>query len=242
MDISVAKALGFNVIRKYQKIEPERWYFLCDRLGILVWQDMPSGDNRQSASQRQFRTELQWMIQSRSHHPSIIAWTIFNEGAGQHNVAEYIDLVRRLDPVRLINGTSGWMDSKLGDFNTSHKFLGPEIEMPPPDTSRVTIIGSFGGLTLEPPAEHRWSPPQEVWGYQHVSDSDSLVQRYRQMHDELRQLIQTQGLAGAFFHQLTDIETECNGLTTYDRHALKVPAEEFKRINRETIRIGSEIR
>jgi len=236
--IGAAKAMGFNVIRKYQKIEPERWYFWCDKLGMLVWQDMPGGENKLPAAQQQFRTELQHMIQSRSHHPSIMAWTIFNEGAGQHNVAEYVDLVRRLDPTRLINATSGWMDNNLGDFNVVHKFLEPEMLELEEDGERVTVIGSFGGLTLIPPPEYLGS--QNPWGYQHVLDSDSLVERYKQMHGELRRLIRTQGLAGAFFHQLADIESECNGLTTYDRRILKVPEQVVEQINKETIKIGSE--
>ena len=234
-DIRVAKSLGFNVIRKYQKIEPERWYFWCDYLGILVWQDMPSGENKSPAAQQQFRTELQQMIQNRLHHPSIMAWTIFNEGAGQHNVAEYVDLVRRLDQTHLVNATSGWTDSKLGDFNVAHKFPGPE--MPTPDANRVAIVGLFGGLTLVPPVEHLWT--ENTWAHQHVADSDGLLQRYKQMHVELRRLIQTERLAGAFFHQLTDIESECNGLATYNRRILKVPPETLEQINQETIKTGS---
>ena len=236
MDIRVAKAMGFNVIRKYQKIEPERWYFWCDRMGILVWQDMPSGDFRSSAAQQQFQSELQQMILTRSQHPSIMAWTIFNEGAGQHNAAGYLDLVRRLDKTRLVTVASGWTDTGLGDFNVSHRFPGPEI--PPQDVNRVAVIGLFGGLALTPPMEHRWS--EETWGYQRVSDSDSLVRRYGQMHEELRRLTRARGLAGAFFHQLTDVESECNGFLTYDRLMLKVPTGLLDQINRETIRIGSE--
>ena len=238
MDIRVAKESGFNVIRKYHKIEPERWYFWCDQLGMLVLQDMPNGENRSAEAQQQFRTELQRMIQCRSHHPSIMAWTIFNEGGGQHSVPEYVDLVRHLDSTRLINATSGWRDNRLGDFNISHKFPGPE--MPAADANRVSVIGLFGGLSLVPPAEHLWTEKENTWGYQHVADSDRLMQRYEQMHEELRRQIRMQGLAGAFFHQLTDIEGECNGLTTYDRHLLKVPEEVFKQINQETIRTGSE--
>jgi beta-galactosidase/beta-glucuronidase len=236
MDVRIAKSLGFNVIRKFQKIEPESWYVWCDKMGILVWQDMPNGENKSSASQQQFQMELQRMIQSRSHHPSIMAWTIFHEGRGQHNVPEYVDMVRSLDPTRLVNAASGWTDSKLGDFNVSHKFPGPE--MPAKDDNRIAIIGLFGGLTLVPPPEHLWT--ENTWGHQHVSDSNALVQRYKQMHEELRQQIRTQGLAGAFFHQLTDVESECNGLTPYDRRSLKVPKESLEQINRETIRIGSE--
>jgi hypothetical protein len=235
MDIRVAKAMGFNVIRKYQKIEPERWYFWADRLGMLVWQDMPSGDNRSAEAQQQYRTELQQMIETRRQHPSIMAWTIFNEGAGQHNTAEYIDLVRRLDPTRLITGASGWTDSGLGDFNVSHRFPGPE--MPAVDVNRAAIIGLFGGLALVPELENRWS--ETGWGYQQVSDSDSLARCYKLMHEDLRQSVRT-GLAGAFFHQLTDVESECTGLLTYDRKLLKVPSETLEKINKETIKIGSE--
>jgi hypothetical protein len=232
MDIRIAKSLGFNVIRKYQKIEPESWYVWCDKMGILVWQDMPSGENKSPASQEQFQTELQRMIQTRSHHPSIMAWTIFDEAKGQHNVPEYVDIVRRLDPTRLINATSGWTDSRVGDFIVSHKFPGPE--MPAKDANRVAIIGLFGGLTLVP----LWT--ENTWAHQHVIHSDALVQRYKQMHEELRQLIRKEGLAGAFFHQLADVEGECNGLIPYDRRSLKVPTKALEQINLETIQIGSE--
>ena len=237
MDIRIAKAMGFNVIRKYQKIEPERWYFWADQKGILVWQDMPGGENMLPAMQQQFQTELQQMILTRSHHPSIVAWTIFNEGAGQHNTAEYIDLVRHLDPARLITGASGWTDTGLGDFNVSHGFPGPEMPKQP-DVNRAAII-VFGGLALIPPVEHRWTEETETWGFRRVSNSASLVRRYEQMHEELRRLIRT-GLAGAFFHQLTDVESECNGFLSYDRESLKVPQKALEQINRETIRIGSE--
>ncbi|MDR0522105.1 MAG: hypothetical protein LBH00_09680 [Planctomycetaceae bacterium] len=234
MDIRVVKTLGFNAIRKYQKIEPERWYFWCDRLGILVWQDMPAGDNKTPESQRQFRTELQRLIQSRQHHPSIICWTIFNEGAGQHNTEEYIDLVRKLDSSRLVCGASGWADNKGGDVNVSHKF--PEPEMPAADADRAAVIGSFGGLTLVPPPEHAWT--QNTWGFQHVADSEMLVKRFEAMHGELRKMIQTQNLCGAFFRQLTDTEGECNGLMTYDRKLLKIPPEMFEAMNRAAIKTG----
>jgi hypothetical protein len=110
--------------------------------------------------------------------------------------------------------------------------------MPKQDVNRAAIIGLFGGLTLAPPVEHRWSA-EEPWGYQHVSNSDTLTRRYEQMHEELRRLMRT-GLAGAFFHQLTDVESECNGFFSYDRQLLKVPPETLEQINRETIRIGSE--
>jgi hypothetical protein len=178
------------------------------------------------------------MILSRSCHPSIVAWTIFNEGAGQHNAAEYVEMVRGLDRTRLINATSGWTDRRLGDVNVSHKFPGPE--MPEADAQRATVIGAFGGLTLVPPAENLWTHPDKIWGHQHIPDWNGLVKRYEQMHKELRRLIQTQGLAGAFFHQLSDIESECNGLMPYNRRTFKVPQELLEQINRTTITLGSE--
>ncbi|MDR2116525.1 MAG: hypothetical protein LBP87_09100 [Planctomycetaceae bacterium] len=235
MDIRVAKSLGFNVIRKHLKIEPARWYYWCDRLGMLVWQDMPNGENRTPDAQNQFREELQKMVQSLSVHPSVVLWTIFNEGAGQHHTEQYVEMINKLDPLRLVNGAGGWIDVGVGHLNDSHKFPGPE--MPKPDSHRASVIGSFGGFTLVPPTENLWTP--DTWGFQHVPDSETLFKRYLMLHEELRRLIREQGLAGAIFHQLTDVESECNGLTSYDRVLLKIPPEEFEKINRETIRIGN---
>jgi hypothetical protein len=235
MDIRIAKSLGFNVIRKYQKVEPERWYFWCDRIGMLVWQDMPGGENKMPESQAQFQTELQRMIEALSVHPSIVLWTVFNEGAGQHFPAKYLELVRKLDPSRLVNLTSGWTDSKLGDVNVSHKF--PNPEMPVQDANRASVVGVYGGLTLIPPPANCWTP--DVWGYLHVPDSDTLLKRYQEMQILLQQHIAADGLAGAMFHQLTDVESECNGLTSYDRARLKIPDEAIEKLNRETIKQGS---
>jgi beta-galactosidase/beta-glucuronidase len=231
MDIRIAKSLGFNTLRKLWKIEPQRWYFWCDRLGMLVWQEIPGGDNRTAESQAEFGEEMQRMILTLTNHPSVIVWSVFYEGMGQHKTSEYVDLVRRIDPYRLVNGTSGWRDTGSGDLNVHHKFPGPE--MPADDAPRATVVGSFGGFTLVPPAENRWT--SGTWGFQHVSDSDMLLQRYRTAHEQLRKMIKDNGLSGAVFHQLTDVESECNGLTTYDRVLLKVPPEEFYKINRETI-------
>lgn len=231
MDIRVAKTLGFNTIRKFWKIEPQRWYFWCDRLGILVWQDIPGGENRSLEAQHEFKEEMQRMILPLMNHPSVVLWSLFNEGMGQHNTAEYVALVRKIDPSRLVNGASGWVDTGDGDLSDRHQFPGPE--MPPRDPLRASVIGSFGGFTLVPPAENLWS--QSTWGFQHVPDSDTLLRRYRTMHLQLRKMIREEGLSGAVFHQLTDVESECNGLTSYDRVLLKIPPEEFFKINKETI-------
>lgn len=234
-EVLVAKRLGFNMIRKHVKIEPERWYYWCDRYGMLVWQDMPNGENRSQDSREQFRLELQRMIQSRSNHPSIVAWTIFNEGWGQYETEQLVEMVRSLDSNRLVNAASGWTDHGVGHLNDHHKFPGPEG--PRSDTSRSSVIGSFGGLTLVPPKKNLWTT--ETWGYQHVPDSETLIRRYRAMHEQLRRLIREEGLSAAVFHQFVDVESECNGLLSYDRVLQKVPTETFEEINRETIRFGS---
>ncbi|MDR2346496.1 MAG: hypothetical protein LBE18_10545 [Planctomycetaceae bacterium] len=233
-DIITAKSLGFNLIRKHLKVEPERWYYWCDRLGILVWQDMPSGDNRTIESKKIFEHELQRMIKSRSNHPSIVIWSLFNEGLGQHRTAEYVKFVRQLDQSRLINAASGWNDLNVGDLKDNHKFPGPEP--PVMDNLRCGVIGSFGGITLVASPENLWTT--ETWGYSHAKDSETLLTKYQKMHAELRVMIE-KGLSAAIFHQLTDIESECNGIVTYDRALLKIPANEVKRINVETIKYGS---
>ncbi len=236
-DIKVAKSLGFNVIRKHQKIEPERWYYWCDRIGMLVWQDMPGAANRTAESKANFRNELQKMVLQRVNHPCIVVWTIFNEGWGQHQTAEYVDMIHELDPTRLVNAASGWNHTAgLGDLNDHHQFPGPE--MPTVDPKRASVLGAFGAFTLVPPEKNRWT--SNTWGFQHVSDSKTLLRRYGAQHETLRNMIFDEGLAGAMFHQLSDIEGECNGMASYDRELLKVPPDDFYRINRETIRLGSE--
>ncbi|MDR1484741.1 MAG: hypothetical protein LBT09_07950 [Planctomycetaceae bacterium] len=233
-DIITAKALGFNLIRKHLKVESERWYYWCDRIGMLVWQDMPSGDNRTNESKKIFQHELQRMIKSRSQHPSIIIWSLFNEGLGQHRTAEYVKFTKQLDPSRLINAASGWNDFHVGDLKDNHKFPGPEP--PVMDNIRCGVIGSFGGITLTAAAEHLWTT--ETWGYSHAKDSETLLIKYQKMHNELRTMIE-KGLSAAVFHQLTDIESECNGIITYDRALLKIPINEVKKLNQETIKYGS---
>ncbi len=234
-DLLVAKSLGFNLIRKHVKIEPQRWYYWADRLGMFVWQEMPEAENRTPEAQKQFELELQRMVQSLANHPSIIIWTLFNEGWGQHRTSELVEKVRQLDPTRLVNAASGWKDFGVGQLIDQHKFPGPES--PTADGKRALVIGSFGGLTLVPPKANLWTP--ETWGYQHVPDSETLLNRYRDMHEELRNLIRKTGLSAAVFHQLIDVESECNGLISFDRKLLKVPSENVRSINKETIDVGA---
>ncbi len=145
-DIKVAKSLGFNVIRKHQKVEPERWYYWCDRIGMLVWQDMPGASNRTPEAKKQFQNELQRLVLQRANHPSIIVWTLFNEGRGQHQTSDYVQMLREIDPTRLVNAASGWRNEPgVGDLNDHHQFPGPEMP-PEADPNRVAALGAFGAF------------------------------------------------------------------------------------------------
>src|SRR6185436_5708425 len=141
-DIQKTKELGFNLIRKHVKVEPARWYYHADRLGMLVWQDMPSADNKGPDAQENFTTELTALIDNLRNHPSIVMWVPFNEGWGQHKTAERVAWIKSADPTRLVNNTSGWTDAKVGDVADLHAYPGPA--MPPLEPARAALLGEFG--------------------------------------------------------------------------------------------------
>ncbi len=225
-EIQAMKRLGFTMIRKHAKIEPQRWYYWCDRLGMLVWQDMPSAENQRRLDQEQFGKELVQMVESRFNHPSIVMWVLFHEGKGQHETARYVELVRRLDSSRLINAASGWQDHNVGQIVDLHQFPGPTA--PKPEPFRSSVLGQFGGFAYQIP-EHSWS--KKMWGYQLTADEDDFLRRYRQTMDALEPFVQQRLLSAAVYHQWTDLETECGGLMTYDRKILKIPPEAIKALN-----------
>jgi beta-galactosidase/beta-glucuronidase len=230
-DIEVMRKLGFNMARKHVKIEPDRWYYWCDRLGLLVWQDMPSGgaskqgekgqDGTPQSPERagQFERELCAMVQSHVNHPSIILWVVFNEGWGQYDTARLTEMVRKLDPSRLVNSASGWADRKTGDVVDVHSYPGPAC--PAPEPLRAAVLGEFGGLGLAVPG-HQWV--KENWGYRKMPDAEVLTAKYLDLWREAERLRDQQGLSAAVYTQITDCETECNGLMTYDRQVIKVDA------------------
>lgn len=215
-DIEVTRRLGFNATRKHVKVEPERWYYWCDRLGLLVWQDMPSANNRTPEGKAQFERELIRLIESRRNHPSIIMWIPFNEGWGQHDTARYVALIKKLDPTRLVNNASGWTDAGVGDVHDIHAYPGPAA--PKPEPNRAGVLGEFGGLGLGLEG-HTWTAKH--WGYRGTAGRDDLTRRYRSLLRGVHALRETQGLSGAIYTQITDVETECNGLLTYDRAIIK---------------------
>jgi hypothetical protein len=217
-DIEVTRRLGFNTIRKHVKVEPERWYWHADRLGVLVWQDMPSADNETEESRDGFTRELEALVAGRFNHPSIVMWVPFNEGWGQHDTGARVDRVRALDPTRLVNNASGWTDAGVGDVRDVHRYPGPG--MPEPEPDRAAVLGEFGGLGL-PLAGHTWMD-EGNWGYRGYETRSDLVAAYRGLLSRLRPLI-GEGLAGAIYTQTTDVEIEVNGIMTYDRRVVKLP-------------------
>jgi beta-galactosidase/beta-glucuronidase len=236
-DIEVTRDLGFNLIRKHVKVEPERWYYWADKLGMLVWQDMPSGDDfaefgfgeieRSEKSAQQFEFELQRMVDTHANHPSIVMWVLFNEGWGQYDTERLSDWLKAYDPTRLVNSASGWNDMLVGDVRDIHSYPGPEA--PRRDSDRVSVLGEFGGLGL-PVAGHTWLA-QNSWGYQEYGDAETLLQGYTGLIERLRELQVTRGLAAAIYTQTTDVETEVNGIMTYDRELIKMGADEILAVN-----------
>jgi hypothetical protein len=226
-DIEVAKQLGFNMARKHVKIEPERWYYWCDKLGYLVWQDMPSANNKTPESKEQFQRELTRLVEGFGNHPSIIMWVVFNEGWGQHDTERYVDLVKRLDPSRVVNNASGWTDMKCGDVSDMHRYPGPAA--PALESRRAIVLGEFGGLGLGVDG-HTWT--QKAWGYRGMASATELTQRYLSLLRGVWGLEESTGLSAAVYTQITDVETECNGLLTYDRALVKVDASRVAAANR----------
>lgn len=216
-DIEFLKQAGFNLARKHVKVEPDRWYYWCDKLGLLVWQDMPSGNNTTPEGRTQFETELQRMIEGRGNHPSIIAWVLFNEGWGQYDTERLVPWLKSLDSSRLVDNASGWTDKRVGDFIDGHSYPGPESSQP--EVDRAAVIGEFGGLGLGLNG-HTWS--EKYWGYQPMADAATLAESYTRLLERVHTLRNSFGLSAAVYTQTTDVETECNGLLTYDRAVSKI--------------------
>ena len=219
-DVEVTKQLGFNMVRKHVKVEPARWYYHCDRLGLMVWQDMPSGNNESEEGRENFGLELQKVVDALYNNPSIVMWVPFNEGWGQHDTERYVDWLKEYDPTRLVNNASGWSDRGVGDVSDIHRYPGPG--MPQLEPRRVAVLGEFGGLGL-PLEGHLWVD-RDNWGYRAYATREALGEAYSDLLYQLRPLI-GEGLAAAVYTQTSDVEIEVNGLLTYDRALEKLPAD-----------------
>lgn len=253
-DIEKTKELGFNMIRKHVKVEPARWYYHCDRLGMLVWQDMPSGDmgnvwepkpgiyrkglerERTVESEAIFKTEWKAIMDAFHHFPSIVVWVPFNEAWGQFKTKEITEWTQAYDPSRLVNSASGGNfelegNQLVGDIFDVHNY--PDPVMPSPDLFgkvNVLVLGEYGGLGL-PVEGHTWQE-KDNWGYQSFKNEEELWSRYQKLITDLKYLI-PKGLAAAVYTQTTDVEVEVNGLMTYDRKVIKFPVEAMRRLHKE---------
>lgn len=226
-DIEAVRSMGFNTIRKHIKIEPERWYFWCDKLGVLVWQDMPNGPNNTPEAKAEFEAESAANIEQLYDHPSIVAWVLFNEGWGAYDQARLAQWMKGLDRSRLLNGHTGggpgaWAGADMTDI---HSYPGPE--MPPAEDSKARVLGEFGGVGVPVPG-HEWNSGAG-WGYVKTSAA-GLEEKYAAMAAKLREF-ERAGLSGSIYTQPYDVETELNGIMTYDRKVLKVPLVRLRKIN-----------
>ena len=246
-DIELAKRTGFNVIRKHIKVEPQRWYYHCDRLGLLVWQDMPNlwepDDVDSLAVRQQFRDELKVMIDQHLSSPSIVMWVPFNENWGAFEVTDITNWVKNYDKTRLVNGNSGFNyapgyrkaygDPGNGDFVDRHHYgkITPKA-LPKPDGKRAASLGEFGGKGLFVRG-HMW--PVRNDAYEMMINKEQLSDTYVWMLNELEQMIKYFGLSTAIYTQTTDVEHEVNGLVTYDRQVEKMDFQKVKDINQAVI-------
>jgi len=249
-DIQKTKDLGFNTIRKHIKVEPARWYYWTDRIGLMVWQDMPAmptdrNDKLSDTDKANFRTAVSAIVEQLKGETSIIGWIPFNEGWGQWNIpaaAELAAQIKHLDPSRLVDARSGANccdtkgDPHAGDVYDVHDYQGPGL--PSPDAQRAAIDGEHGGLTLGIPG-HVW-PNTPINPYGAVKDRDALNAGYVANTAVLRDKGVPKGMSGSVYTQITDVEGEHNGLFTYDRKVEKVDEAKVRGINEETINAGNK--
>ena len=252
-DIEKTKEMGFNMIRKHVKVEPARWYYYCDLLGIMVWQDMPSGDlgndweprpgvygsatdkNRTAESENIYRTEWKEIMQDLYNFPSIVVWVPFNEGWGQFKTKEIVEWTMQKDPSRLVNPASGGNFEEVGHITDLHNY--PEPLMPRPELfgkKTILVLGEFGGLGL-PIENHTWQQKNN-WGYQSFKNPEELLAKYTEFINRIPEYIR-KGLSAAIYTQTTDVEIETNGLMTYDRKVIKMPVEKIREVNEQLYKV-----
>lgn len=246
-DIDKTKDLGFNMIRKHIKVEPATWYTYCDRAGIIVWQDMPSGDKgpewqnhryfdgtemeRSLESEATYRKEWKEIIDCLYNYPSICTWIPFNEAWGQFKTCEIAEWTKSYDSSRLVNPASGGNFYKCGDILDLHNYPGPAMYLY--DDDRVNVLGEFGGIGYVVD-NHIWNPDRN-WGYIQFKNSKDVTDEYVKYVNEVRDLVDD-GFSAAVYTQTTDVEVEVNGLMTYDRKVVKMDEERVRKANTELCR------
>lgn len=241
-DIDKTKEWGFNMIRKHVKVEPAVWYTHCDRVGMIVWQDMPSGDScypwqnrqyfqgsenvRSAASEANFRKEWREIMDYLYSYPSIAVWVPFNEAWGQFKTVEITQWTQNYDPSRLVNSASGGNFFACGDIVDLHNYPAPEMYLY--DATRANVLGEYGGIGYVVEG-HLWEPNRN-WGYIQYNSSDAVTNEYVKYAEMLLDFIR-RGFTAAIYTQTTDVEVEVNGIMTYDRKVVKMDEARIKEIN-----------
>jgi len=243
-DIKKTKDFGFNMIRKHVKVEPARWYYHCDREGILVWQDMPSGDRSPKWQMRNYfdGQELQRSVQSEQNYrrewkeimdlvfsnPCVVVWVPFNEAWGQFKTPEIVEWTKDYDPSRLVNPASGGNHYDTGDILDMHNYPDPVVGLY--DSKRSCVLGEYGGIGLAVEG-HLWEEGRN-WGYVQYKTSDEATRAYTELAEKLKKII-PYCYSAAVYTQTTDVEVEINGLMTYDRKLVKLNEAQIRKINTE---------
>ena len=250
-DIKKTKEWGFNMIRKHVKVEPARWYYHCDKEGILVWQDMPSGDmdnqwaphvynggtdrQRSEASIANYYQEWKEIMDLCVSNPSVVVWVPFNEAWGQFDTEKVVAWTKAYDPSRLVNPASGGNHRPCGDILDLHNYPGPNMFLF--DPIRVNVLGEYGGIGLAV-EDHLWWNKRN-WGYIQFKNSDEVTAEYVKYAKQLKDFVK-KGFSAAVYTQTTDVEGEVNGLMTYDRKVIKINEAQVRAVNQEVIRSMNE--
>lgn len=242
-EIEWLRKAGFNMLRKHIKVEPARYYYHCDKLGMLIWQDMPSGFSyalrnserdqgepfRLSSSREQHELEMRRMMGRLHNAPSIVIWVVNNEGWGQYESKALAQWTKAIDPSRVVNANSGWLDMNVGELYDIHTYHEVPLQ-PEPKADRAIVVGEYGGVGW-PITDHLWNPQMRNWGYQTYQDKTAYLNALRKKMDALVPMKQKLGMSAAVYTQTTDVEGEVNGLMTYDRKVIKVEPETLRQLN-----------